>query len=339
LQQIAGGYCLSQCLHVVANLGVADVLDEAPKTAADLATSVGANADALGRVLRLLSAHGMFESQGDKFRHSPASRLLREDHPQSMRGFVRMFGLPVNWAIYEALEHSVKTGLPAADKTVPNGYGAYYAQHPEASRIFNAAMVAKAHAQIGGIMAAYDFSGFGLIGDIGGGRGHLLHAILDSTPTAKGVLFDLPHVVEEAAGMASDRLRLQSGDFFKDTLPACDAYLLMEVIHDWGDEESVAILKAIRRAAPPHAKLLLIETIVPDDPGPDWSKMLDIHMLTLAWRPTTHPAGIRSAVRQVGLFLSNAKSTPARASRSLNWEPPDPPSPPTRRAAEHDAMS
>ena len=142
-------------------------------------------------------------------------------------------------------------------------------------------MVAKAHGQIGGIMAAYDFSGFGLIGDIGGGRGHLLHAILDSTPTAKGVLFDLPHVVEEAAGMASDRLRLQSGDFFKDTLPACDAYLLMEVIHDWGDEESVAILKAIRRAAPPHAKLLLIETIVPDDPGPDWSKMLDIHMLTL----------------------------------------------------------
>ena len=218
-----------------------------------------------------------------------------------MRGFVRMFGLPVNWAIYEALEHSVKTGLPAADKTVPNGYWAYYAA-PGGQPYFqrgNGGQGARPDRR--GIMAAYDFSGFGLIGDIGGGRGHLLHVILDSTPTAKGVLFDLPHVVEEAAGMASDRLRLQSGDFFKDTLPACDAYLLMEVIHDWGDEESVAILKAIRRAAPPHAKLLLIETIVPDDPRSRLVEDAGHSHADPAWRATTHPAGIRSAVRQVGL--------------------------------------
>ena len=55
----------------------------------------------------------------------------------------------------------------------------------------------------------------------------------------------------------------------------------MEVIHDWGDAESVDILKAIRRAAPSGARLLLIEEMVPDDPGPAWSKMLDLHMLTL----------------------------------------------------------
>ena len=81
--------------------------------------------------------------------------------------------------------------------------------------------------------------------------------------------------------MASERLTLQAGDFFRDTLPSCDAYLLMEIIHDWADEESVAILQAVRRAAPSHAKVLLIERLVPDDPGPDWSKMLDIHMLAL----------------------------------------------------------
>jgi len=142
-------------------------------------------------------------------------------------------------------------------------------------------MAAKAHGQVAAIVAVYDFSGFNLIGDIGGGRGHLLRAVLDAAPTAKGVLFDLPHVIEEAARETSERLTLQSGDFFSGSLPVCDAYLLMEVIHDWGDEESVAILKAIRRAAPSHAKFLLIETIVPDDPGPDWSKLLDIHMLTL----------------------------------------------------------
>jgi len=95
------------------------------------------------------------------------------------------------------------------------------------------------------------------------------------------VLFDLPHVVGDSAGATSPRLSRQAGDFFKDELPACDAYLLMEVIHDWGDAQSVSILKAIRRAAPPHARLLVIEEMVPVDPGPAWSKMLDIHMLAL----------------------------------------------------------
>ena len=278
--QIAGGYCLPRCLHVVADLGVADALGETPRTAADLAESVGAHPEALGRVLRLLAAHGVFEMQGDTFRHSPASRLLQTDHPQSMRAFARMFGLPVFWATVESLEHSVRVGLPAASKVFPEGFWAYLARRPEEGRVFNAAMAAKAQGAVAGILASYDFSGFGRIGDIGGGSGHLLRAVLDSSPNATGVLFDLPHVIEES-GMASERLTLQAGDFFRDALPACDAYLLMEVIHDWGDEESYSILQAVRRAAPAHAKLLVIETLVPDDPGPDWSKMLDIHMLVL----------------------------------------------------------
>ena len=91
----------------------------------------------------------------------------------------------------------------------------------------------------------------------------------------------MPQVIEEVPELASDRLILQAGDFFTDALPVCDAYLVMEVIHDWGDQESAVILGAIRRAAPPHARILVIEQIVPSDPGPHWSKMLDIHMLAL----------------------------------------------------------
>ena len=278
---MAGGYCLPRCLHVAADLGVADVLGDAPMTAADLAAAVGTHPDALGRVLRLLAAHGVFESREGMFLHSPASRLLRADHPQSMRPLVRMFGLDVNWATYGELGHSVRTGLPAGDRVIPGGFWSHFAEHPEEGRIFNEAMTAKARGQVAGVVAAYDFSGFELIGDIGGGRGHLLRAVLDRAPAARGVLFDLPHVIGEATDLASERLTVQAGDFFRDELPACDAYLLMEVIHDWGDEESAAILKAVHRAARPGAKLLLIETIVPDGPGPDWSKMLDIHMLTL----------------------------------------------------------
>lgn len=281
LQRIVGGYTVSRSLHVVANLGVADALDETPRTAAELAAAVGAHPDALGRVLRLLSAHGIFEARGDRFQHSPASRLLRDDHPQSMRAFTRMLGSSVNWSVIDELEHSVRTGAPVVDRVLPGGYWAYLAEHPEESSIFNAAMAGKAYGQVAGVMASYDFSPFGTIGDIGGGSGHLLRAVLDAVPPARGVLFDLPHVIEQNAALASERLTLQPGDFFVDELPPCDAYLLMEIVHDWGDDESIAILQAVRRAAPPHAKVLLIESLIPPDPGPAFVKMLDIFMLTL----------------------------------------------------------
>ncbi len=311
LLQIAGGYCLPACLHVAANLGVADALEETPRTAAELAAVVGAHPGALTRVLQLLSAHGVFERDGDTFHHSPASRMLRTDHPQSMRAVARMFGLPVLWTVFGAFEHTVRTGRPASEKVLPGGLWAYLAEHPEEGGIFNAAMVGKAHGQVAAVVAAYDFTAFRVIGDIGGGRGHLLQAVLDQAPSARGVLFDQPHVIQEVAGLASDRLTLQAGDFFSNPLPACDAYLVMEVIHDWDDAESISILKAIRSAAPPGAKLLLIEQMVPDDPGPHWSKTLDIHMLTLIGGRQRTRQEYAALLAEAGFSLERQIDTPA----------------------------
>ena len=216
LRQIAGGYCLSRSLHVLAELNVAYALGDSSLTAAELAKAVSADPDALYRVLRLASSYGVFELEGDRFRHSPASRMLRSDHPQSMRSFVRMFGLAINWGAYAELEHSVRTGRSAMEKTLPEGIWTYLGKHPEANSIFNATMLAKAQGQIPAIVASYDFSQFNVIGDIAGGRGHLLSAILKAAPETKGVLFDLPHVVKETTPIASERLKLESGDFFKD---------------------------------------------------------------------------------------------------------------------------
>ncbi|MGH3086870.1 MAG: methyltransferase, partial [Rubrobacteraceae bacterium] len=273
-------YCLSRCLHIVADLGVADAMDDSPKTAAELAESVGASPDALSRMLRLLASHGVFEMRGDGFGHSDASKMLRGDHPMSMRDHARMWGMPVFWESFGAMGHSARTGLPAMPEVFPEGLWARFAGHPEEARVFNGAMAAKARGTISGILASYDFSDFATVGDIGGGSGHLLRAVLDAAPDARGVLFDLPHVIGEAS-VASERLSLRAGDFFRDELPVCDAYLLMEVIHDWDDEKSIAILRAVRRAAPAGAKVLFIESIVPEDPGPDRSKTLDIVMLTI----------------------------------------------------------
>jgi hypothetical protein len=299
LRQISGGYCLSRALHMLAELNVADVLDESAQSAAELAKLVGANADALQRILRLASAHGVFQQEGDKFRHSAASRMLRSDHPRSMRAYVRMWGLEIFWDAYRKLEHSVKTGRAAMEETLREGFWNYLGQHPEANTVFNDTMLAKAKGQIPAIVHYGDFGRFGLIGDIGGGRGHLLTAILDASPGTKGVLVDLPHVIKQAAALASPRLVLQAGDFFEDALPQCDAYILMEIIHDWPDNEAIAILEAIRRAAKAGATLFIIETIVPDDPAPDWSKMLDIHMLVAF-------AGKQRTLREYDTLLSRA---------------------------------
>jgi len=138
-----------------------------------------------------------------------------------------------------------------------------------------------AAAVVPAVVEAYDFSSFATVADIGGGRGHLLQAILDRVPTASGVLFDLPHVITDASGVASEQLRLTAGDFFRDQLPVADAYILMEVIHDWADGEATKILSAVRRAAPRHARVLVIEALVSESPGPQFGKMLDIIMLAV----------------------------------------------------------
>jgi hypothetical protein len=270
----------SRCLHIVAELGVADDVADEPMSAEALASRCGADADALDRALRLLAAHGVFEREGSGFRHTPASQLLRSDHPMSMRAFPRMMGLPVFAATFAQLEHSIRTGSPAVETVDSRGIWAYYQDHPKEAQVFNQAMIAKSAADIAAILDAYDFSRFETIADIGGGRGHLLRAVLDAAPNAHGVLFDLPEVINSLE-VEHERLTPQAGDFFVDPLPSADVYVLMEVIHDWGDAESVAILSAIRRAAAPAATVLVVENVLPDEGADPRGHTLDVLMLAV----------------------------------------------------------
>lgn len=284
LVEISAGYWLPRALHVVADLGIADALDQEPRSAADLAKQVGADADALDRVLRLLASHGVFDRRRGQYVHNELSRALRSDHPQSMRAYVRLVGLPVFWKSWGALEQVVRTGKPAVSDIF-----AYFREHPQETEIFDAAMKSKAQSAISPVLAAYDFSIFGTIADIGGGLGHLLKAILKSAPKLRGVLFDQPRVVERVGvdERIAGRLTLQGGDFFRGPLPRCDAYVVMEVLHDWTDEQSRQILQQIRKAASSTAKLLVVETVLPDESawaagnGAHFGNHLDINMLVL----------------------------------------------------------
>jgi len=278
---LAVGYWAPRCLYVAAELGVSDVLKDGPQTAESLAAALEVQAQPLGRILRCLANHGVYEVIGDRFAHNAASLLLASDSRPSLRSMVRFMGLRAHWDAYAELENTVRTGQPAIEAAVGTSFFKYLAEHQDHARIFDEAMFGKSMGQIGPALAAYDFSGFATIGDIGGGAGHLLTAVLDKVPGAKGVLFDLPNVIERAAKKQDPRISYVAGDFFKDPIPVCDAYLMMTVLHDWSDIETAQILSAITRKAPAEAKLLLIEAVIGMAEGYDFGVDLDIEMLAM----------------------------------------------------------
>jgi O-methyltransferase domain len=309
---LINSHTVARCIHVIADLGVADALSGRCASIAELAARTGANADALDRMMRLLAANDIFASGPEGFIHTPASELLRSDHRHSLRPFARMMGMPLLWNDFTDLGTTARTGKPALDWP---GLVAYFKDHPEEAKLFNAAMAAKSASVIPAVVDAYDFSSFAVIADIGGGRGHLLHTILENVPTARGILFELPHVIADATENTSARLQLRAGDFFVDLLPAADAYLLMEVIHDWSDPEALRILKAVRKAASKDARLLIVEALVPETAGPHFSKMLDIIMLAVTGGRERTPSEYKDLLQAAGFRLE--RILPTRSQYSI----------------------
>ena len=293
----------SRALHVIAELGVADQIDDSPVPIKELSGHCQADADGLERALNLLAAHGVFARDGEGFRHTDASRLLRSDHPMSMRAFPRMMGLPSFTASFAQLDHAVRTGSPAFQLIDPEGLFAHLRRHPDEAAVFDASMTAKAAADIGAVLGAYEFGRFTSIADIGGGRGHLLRAILEATPHANGILFELPTVIDKLHA-GNERLALHAGDFFVDPLPSADLYILMEIIHDWDDAQASDILRAVRQAAAPGATVLIIEAVADDSRLDPVVHTLDMIMLAIT-------GGRERTSSQLGQLLGSAGLRPA----------------------------
>lgn len=301
----------ARALHVVAEIGTADALDAEPRTAEELARDAAVDPDALDRLLRLLETHGLFTcDQAGRWGHTETSQWLRSDHPMSLRPFARMTGLPLSWGSFTALDHTLRTGEPGMLAVDPGGMWAYLDAHPDQSVIFAQAMTAKAHGDIAAVLGAYDFSRFRRIADIGGGRGHLLAAVLAAARDVSGVLFELPTVA--AAVTPGLRLEVMAGDFFLDPLPGCDAYLLMQVIHDWDDQEAAAILAAVAHAGrPAGATVLLLEMVMPEGPEPHAAKVLDVMMLAVTGGRERTRAGYEALLDGAGMDLVRVVPTPS----------------------------
>jgi hypothetical protein len=160
------------------------------------------------------------------------------------------------------------------------------ATHPAEGSLFGAMMLGFHGAEPAAVAAAYDFSGVKTIADIGGATGNMLAAILSRYPDARGILFDLPHAVSQAAPFIEqqglrDRIRIEAGSFFERVPSGADVYILSHVIHDWTEEQCLTILGNCRRAMPAGGRLLIVEMVLPPGDTPHFGKMLDIVMLLL----------------------------------------------------------
>ena len=285
------GFMPARVVHAAAELGLADLLAQGANTAMGLARETGAHAPSLHRLLRALASLGLVdEVETGRFALTALGAQLRRDVPGSQRNLALMFGGERSWRCWGALLHSIRTGEAAMQHVYGMGSFDYLAAHPAAAVVFNEAMAEITRAVARAVAAAYDFSRFRRIVDVGGGNGTLLAAILAAAPELRGIVFDRPAGNAEAprllaaAGLA-ERAEAIAGDFFQAVPQGADAYILKSVIHDWDDEESVAILKSCRTAIADGGRLLLVERVMPErmkaSPAHQHMAMLDMNMLAL----------------------------------------------------------
>jgi O-methyltransferase len=309
------GTVVTTSIALAAELGIADLLKDGPRSSNELAEHTSTHPRALYCLLRLLSSIGVFtEPSPDRFALTPLGECLRTGIMGSMRSWARIAGLKVRTNTYADAIQSIRTGEPVFKQTTGMEFFEYMAAHPETGEIFNQAMNDFGQMVSAAVIDAYDFSGLNKITDIGGGHGTQIAAILQRYPQMTGVLFDSPHVADSAqksinaAGLAH-RCEIVSGDFFKSVTAGCDAYLLRWIIHDWDRERALAILRNCRQAMKKTSRLLLIETVIPAGDQFHPGKFLDFIMLTALGGQERTEEEYRKLLQEAGFRLNQIVPT------------------------------
>jgi O-methyltransferase domain/Dimerisation domain len=283
--ELLTGAWTAQCVYVAVKLGIPDELANRPLPADEVARRVAADPGAVYRLMRALASRGVLVHRRDgTFKLTSIGKALRTGTPGSVRDFALFLGHPLRWEDWGNLLYSVQTGEPSVAKLRGMPFFEYVESDSDLAEAFNNAMTAGSEFAIYAVLAAYDFSGYRKLIDIGGGHGRLLSMILAKAPAARGVLFDLPTVVDGAgpeqmkAGVA-DRCEVIGGSFFDSVPEGGDGYLMKAILHDWDDDDALTILANIRSAIAPHGKLLLLESVLPERSSSDIGLLIDLEML------------------------------------------------------------
>jgi hypothetical protein len=221
LVQMAMAHWVSRLLYTTAEMSLADHLAGGPKTAAELAQLTATHAPSLYRVMRTLASLGLFtEDSGHRFSLTPISEALRTDASGSVRTSVLTLAGDLFTKAQDQLLYSIQTGKSGFEKAFGAPLFEWLTTHPAAASMFNETMVGIHGVEPAAVAAAYDFSKFKIIADIGGSTGNLLTTILGRYSKPHGILFDLPHVVQESRALIesrglTSRIRTEAGSFFE----------------------------------------------------------------------------------------------------------------------------
>jgi hypothetical protein len=278
------GKWISHAIYVAAKLSIADLLADGEQSLEFLAARTGSHAPSLYRLLRALASIGIFrESSPQRFESTPSGDLLRVD---AMRAACLLAHSEWHDRAWSELHHSVQTGESAFQHAHQAPLFDWLSQHPAENELFSQAMTAGKLHHDSAIVENYDFSQATRLVDVGGGHGSLVIAILNKYPQLSAIIADVAQVAA-GARQAISRAALQTRcevvtcDFFSSVPAGGDVYMLSHVLHDWDDDSCQRILSSCRVALGPHAKLLLVESIVASGDQPDRIKWLDLEMLVL----------------------------------------------------------
>jgi hypothetical protein len=300
-------YYLSRAIHAAAELGIADQLDGSSTRLDKIVEGTGANADCLNRLLRFLSAYGIFEEKAPgQFCNTTLSSVLRSDHPNSVRANLRRIG-DYWWSAVGQMEHSIRTGESAFLHVHGISFFQFLKANPAVQARFDEAMARISGADDAAIAAAYDFGRFHRIVDLGGGRGGLLVQILRRAPDALGILFEQPQVIARVARLGDDRAagrsELVAGNFFESVPAGADCYVLKGVLHDFDDASCVKVLSNCRSVMAQSGRIVIANQDLPSAiSGPHPNLTMDIQMMTLLggrertitqWSALFHQCGLR----------------------------------------------
>lgn len=311
--EIAAASVAARALWAVAEAGVADHLGAEPRSADELATSVGAHAGALYRIMRLLASQGIFhEHEGRRFSQTPMSETLRSDHPTRTRAAVRMVGMPSIHSGVGRIDASLATGGTGWEAAHGEPIFDWLARHPAEASLFNDSMIGIHGGEQPATADAYPFAG--TVVDVGGGSGNMIVSILKRHPEARGVVFDRPHVAAEATARLKAegldaRASVASGSFFDGVPAGGDVYVLSHIIHDWDEAKCLQILGHVKAAKKPGAKVLIVEMVVPPPNVMHPAKMLDIMMLLCPGGQERTEDEYRALLAKAGLRLTRVIPT------------------------------
>lgn len=308
---------IARCLYVAAELRIADLLREGPRSVDDLARETGMDVEALYRVMRSLASVGFFEETTTRtFTSTRLSECLRADAPGSMLATAQYVGADWVYTAWAGVMESMKSGKTHHENTHGLSFFDWYDSNPDYRRIFDGAVTSMSAMAVPTITAAYDFSSVKTIVDVGGGEGGLLAAILRKAPNAQGVLFDLPHVIDRAdhVGLLSgedvhSRVTMLRGDFFKEIPAGYDAYVLKWILHDWNDADSLRILKKCHQSMQGRGKLLIVEMLVGAKNHHSLAKISDIGMLVLTGGRERTEREYRDLLQRAGFTLRRVVPT------------------------------